>query len=98
MKYYVLSSLQSEDHPISLVGNAILFESLEQANTKSDYSYFPWYDIEKCKNCDLPENGVLVLNDIKLKITIRNIKYNLYVANEEIKKYLVSISILIFMR
>lgn len=88
MKYYVLSSLQAEDYPISLIGNAVLFESLEHATTKYDYSYFPWYDIEKHESCELPKNGVLVLSDRNLKITIRNIKYNLYVVNEEIKKIL----------
>lgn len=89
MNYYVLSSLQTENHPISLVGNAILFENLEKLDIKAEYSYYPWYDIELCDTCDtceLPKNGVLFLEDENLNIFFHRIKYNLYVINQEIKE------------
>lgn len=86
MNYYVLSSLQTENHPISLVGNAILFENLEKLDIEAEYSYYPWYDIELCDTCELPKNGVLFLEDENLNIFFHRIKYNLYVVNQEIKE------------
>ena len=59
MNYYVLSSLQVKNNPISLVGNAILFENLDQFDNEVEYSHYPWYDIELCDTCELPKNGVL---------------------------------------
>jgi len=85
MKYHVLSAIQTENFPISLVGKAILFEDFKQIDHNADYSYFPWYSIETCRDCQLPKHGVLVIYD-DIKITLRKIKYDLYVVNEEVKK------------
>lgn len=59
MNYSVLSATQSENCPISLVEDAILYSDKEQLIQV--YCILPWYSYKTSGDCELPKNGILVL-------------------------------------
>lgn len=88
MNYFVLSATQSENCPISLVEDAILYSDKEQANSSIEPGSLPWYSYKTSGDCELPKNGILVLKSKKTKMSFRNINKNIYVVNEHFKKIL----------
>lgn len=88
MNYFVLSATQSENCPISLVEDAILYSDKEQANSSIEPGSLPWYSYKTSGDCELPKNGILVLKSKKTKMSFRNINKNIYVVNENFKKIL----------
>ena len=67
MNYLVLSATQSENCPISLVEDAILYSDKEQANSSIEPGSLPWYSYKTSGDCELPKNGILVLKSKKTK-------------------------------
>lgn len=88
MNYFVLSATQSENCPISLVEDAILYSDKEQANSSIEPGSLPWYSYKTSGDCELPKNGILVLKSKKTKMSFRNINKNIFVVNEHFKKIL----------
>ncbi|GLG82360.1 hypothetical protein [Acinetobacter calcoaceticus] len=85
MKYFVLSATQSNLCPISLVDDAILYMNKGQVSQNIEYGSLPWYRYKNSKNCELPTEGVLILKNKKIEISIRNINENIYVVDEVFK-------------
>ncbi|WP_127491315.1 hypothetical protein [Acinetobacter calcoaceticus] len=85
MKYFVLSATQSSLCPISLVDDAILYMNKGQVSQNIEYGSLPWYSYKTSKNCELPTEGVLILKNKKIEISIRNINENIYVVDEVFK-------------
>ncbi|MFV5640228.1 hypothetical protein [Acinetobacter oleivorans] len=85
MKYFVLSAMQSNFCPISLVDDAVLYMNKEQVSQNIECGSLPWYSYKTSKNCDLPIEGVLILKSKKIEISIRNINDNIYVVDEIFK-------------
>jgi len=85
MKYFVLSAMQSNFCPISLVDDAVLYMNKEQVSQNIECGSLPWYSYKTSKNCDLPIEGVLILKSKKIEISIRNINDNIYVVDEVFK-------------
>lgn len=85
MKYFVLSATQSSLCPISLVDDAILYMNKGQVSQNIEYGSLPWYSYKTSKNCELPTEGVLILKNKKIEISIRNINENIYVVDEAFK-------------
>jgi len=89
MTYYVLSATQSEDCPISLVEDGVLYANKEQISDDFKYGYLPWYRYRsKNDKFDLPKNGVLLLKSKNIKLSFRNIVADIYVVNEDMKDIL----------
>ena len=80
MNYFVLSATQSENCPISLVEDAILYSDKEQANSSIEPGSLPWYSYKTSGDCELPKNGILVLKSKKTKMSFRNINKNIFVV------------------
>jgi hypothetical protein len=85
MKYFVLSATQSSLCPISLVDDAILYMNKGQVSQNIEYGSLPWYSYKTSKNSELPTEGVLILKNKKIEISIRNINENIYVVDEAFK-------------
>ena len=79
MNYYVLSAIQSDDSPISLAEDAVLYTNREEINEELEYGKFPWYSYKTSKICDFPTEGLLVLkiNTKKFVFEILMIIYTL---------------------
>jgi len=88
MNYYVLSAIQSDDSPISLVEDAVLYTNKEEINEELEYGKLPWYSYKTSKICDFPTEGVLVLKNKYKKNFFRNINDNIYVVNYLFKELL----------
>ena len=88
MKYYVLSATQSDDCPIGLEEDAILYMNKEQISDDFQYGTLPWYSYKTSKNCDLPKDGILFLKRKNIKLSFRSITSNVYVINEVVKDIL----------
>lgn len=85
MNYFILSATQSDICPISLIESATLYANKEQVNSNFEIGYLPWYSYKTSKTCDLPIQGVLVVKNKKIKISIRNINEDIYVVDEIFK-------------
>lgn len=56
-----------------------------QVSQNIEYRSLPWYSYKTSKNCELPTEGVLILKNKKIEISIRNINENIYVVGEVFK-------------
>ena len=88
VKYFILSATQSDQCPISLVEDAILYGNIEQINSNIDCGMLPWYSYKTSKKCDLPLDAFLLLKRKGIQINIRNINENIYVVSDSFKKIL----------
>lgn len=88
MNYYVLSAIQSDDSPISLAEDAVLYTNKEEINQELEYGKLPWYSYKTSKIFDFTTEGVLVLKNKYKKICFRNINDNIYVVNYLFKELL----------